>query len=201
MYLIYNGLTTGNPVFPYYNSIFRSPYFGTEDFKDRRWGPSGRREILLWPWYMIRYPEYRLSEIFCEYNLDLAVFYLLTAGLLAAVLFVLWKKGCSGVRAYGTELTMLLLYGVSMAAWTVTTGHIRYFMAGLVLAGVIAACLFLRLADSGRAVLLAAGLLLMIPFGKRASYGYEAVWKGREWALRDSTAMLIPCMSPFTTQI
>lgn len=34
---VYALLLTGNPVFPLYNSIFKSPYFPLEDFKDTRW--------------------------------------------------------------------------------------------------------------------------------------------------------------------
>ena len=76
VYLIYNGIAMKNPVYPYYNSLFHSPYFGETDFKDPRWGPSNIKEFLLWAYSMIRHPDYRLSEIPAKYNLDLALMYL-----------------------------------------------------------------------------------------------------------------------------
>ena len=80
VYLIYNGIAMKNPVYPYYNSLFHSPYFGETDFKDPRWGPSNIKEFLLWAYSMIRHPDYRLSEIPAKYNLDLALMYLGAAG-------------------------------------------------------------------------------------------------------------------------
>ena len=87
VYLVYNTVSTGKPGFPYYNTIFQSEYYPIENFKDRRWGPAGPGEVLCWPWYMIRYPDYRLSELPCAYNLDLAAGYLGMAGILAAGLY------------------------------------------------------------------------------------------------------------------
>lgn len=40
VYLIYNGIAMKNPVYPYYNSLFHSPYFGETDFKDRDGDPA-----------------------------------------------------------------------------------------------------------------------------------------------------------------
>ena len=182
VYLIYNGITMKNPVYPYYNTLFHSPYYFDADFKDRRWGPATAVEILLWPWYMIRYPDYRLSELPSRFNLDLAACYAAAAGLLlAAGVRKLRGRRCTCQR----ELLMLLLYVSSFAAWTVTTGHIRYFMAGLVLGGLLTACICLRLLYTGAAFPLVTGLLLLLPFGARAGYGFYDVWQGREWALRD----------------
>jgi 4-amino-4-deoxy-L-arabinose transferase-like glycosyltransferase len=35
--LIHNYILSGNPLFPFYNSIFKSPYFPQQDFADGRW--------------------------------------------------------------------------------------------------------------------------------------------------------------------
>ena len=180
IYLIYNGITTGNPVFPYYNTIFQSPYYFDADFKDQRWGPQGLRELLLWAYYMIRYPEYRLSEIYNPFNADLAVIYLAVLGTGAAVLAA-WAKRKK--LLYRTEGAMAAVFVCSFAAWAKTTGHIRYFMAGILLGGVLAACWYLRLMRRGRAAS-AAALLLAVPFAARVPNAVHAVWEGREWALR-----------------
>ena len=52
---------TGNPVFPYFNELFASPYYPRVDIKDGRWGPSSAVEALGWPLLSAFRPE-RLSE-------------------------------------------------------------------------------------------------------------------------------------------
>lgn len=180
IYLIYNGISTGNPVFPYYNTIFKSPYYFDADFKDQRWGPQGWRELLLWAYYMIRYPDYRLSEIYNPFNADLAVIYLAVLGTGAAVLAAWAKKK---TLLYRTEGAMAVVFVCSFLAWAKTTGHIRYFMAGILLGGILAACWYLRLMRRGRAAS-AAAILLAVPFLVRVPSAADAVLKGREWALR-----------------
>ena len=200
IYLFYNGLTTGNPVYPYYNAIFKSPYFPLYDFKDTRWGPSGLKELLLWPYYMVRWPEYRLSEVYSEYNLDLAVCFLAVLGLAAAAAVTVVRK--EKLRFY-REILLAAVCVSSLFFWTATTGHIRYFMAGLILFGILTACLYLRLTGGSHSCLAGSShsgrpgsgylhrvfCLLLIAvfgfsFGWRAGYGYTSVWNGREWSMR-----------------
>jgi hypothetical protein len=195
IYLVYNGLTMGNPVYPYYNTVFHSPYFADSDFKDMRWGPQNGMEILLWPYYMIRYPDYRLTEIPSLFNLDLAVFYLAAAAFLIAG--VMWfmksqrERKRTDCNPYGAELWLIALYGASFLAWAATTGHIRYFMGGLLLGGLVCGAMMLRcvqLIRASRGFRPAAVLvfgLFAVPFVLRAETGYRDVWNAREWALRD----------------
>ncbi len=160
VYLIYNGIAMKNPVYPYYNSVFHSPYFGKSDFKDLRWGPGNIKEYLLWGYSMIRYPDYRLSEIPAKNNLDLALMYLGAAG---AGLYWIWRwfgsraeqrEKSENLRKEGRdnplikkgtlEGTLFLLYVASFILWAATTGHSRYFMGGLLFAGMLCGCLALR---------------------------------------------------------
>lgn len=68
LYLVISYRITGNPVFPYLNHVFQSPYFSVEqspnDFSafNRRFGPKKFVEYMLWPFYMLRFPE-RTSDI------------------------------------------------------------------------------------------------------------------------------------------
>ncbi|MBD5475701.1 MAG: hypothetical protein HDR17_06945 [Lachnospiraceae bacterium] len=48
---------TGSPVFPYYNSIFKSPYFAENNWLDLRWGPNNLWQLLIWPIYIIFHPD------------------------------------------------------------------------------------------------------------------------------------------------
>lgn len=154
VYLIYNGIAMKNPVYPYYNSLFHSPYFGEADFKDPRWGPGNIKEYLLWAYSMIRHPDYRLSEIPAKNNLDLALMYLGAAG--AGICWIgSWfrSRTQSGESADKTrqaksgadlEGLLFLMYAASFILWAATTGHSRYFMGGLLFAGMLCGCLVLR---------------------------------------------------------
>ena len=39
-YLVYNFTQTNNPIFPYFNNFFNSPFFLLGYWKDERWGPK-----------------------------------------------------------------------------------------------------------------------------------------------------------------
>lgn len=56
-YVIYNIIQTGNPVYPYYNKIFKSKYFLEENWLDTRYGPQNIIQTLLWPIYIYKHPE------------------------------------------------------------------------------------------------------------------------------------------------
>ena len=84
---------------------------------------------------MIRHPDYRLSEIPAKYNLDLALMYLGAAG---AGLCWIWKRVSSRTG------TLFLLYAASFILWAATTGHSRYFMGGILFAGMLCGCLVLQ---------------------------------------------------------
>ena len=56
VYLIYNVIETGNPVFPFYNTIFSSKYFSIRNWLDTRFGPHKILEVLLYPIVALRNP-------------------------------------------------------------------------------------------------------------------------------------------------
>lgn len=63
IYLYIGYCMTGNPVFPYLNGIFQSPYFSVDaspnDYSgfNERFGPKTFLEFVLWPIYMWFFPE------------------------------------------------------------------------------------------------------------------------------------------------
>lgn len=48
---------TGSPVFPYYNSIFKSAYFVEDNWLDLRFGPNDFWQFLIWPVYILFHPD------------------------------------------------------------------------------------------------------------------------------------------------
>lgn len=67
LYLIISYKLTGNPIFPYLNGVFESPFFSVEkspnDFSgfSSKFGPVKIYEYLFWPYYMLKFPQ-RVSE-------------------------------------------------------------------------------------------------------------------------------------------
>ena len=61
-HMLYLWWTTGSPLFPHYNSIFRSPYFPAIDIRDGRFGPQSTLGAVTWPVVSAFHPE-RLSEL------------------------------------------------------------------------------------------------------------------------------------------
>jgi hypothetical protein len=54
--------TTGSPVFPHYNALFRSPLFPAFNIRDGRFGPRSIPEAIVWPLTSAVHAE-RLSEL------------------------------------------------------------------------------------------------------------------------------------------
>lgn len=136
MYLIFNYVCTGNPVFPYYNSIFKSVYFSANNFKDVRWGGTNLLEKIFWIVYAAFRPSYRQSEIFDFAPGTLIVGLVGTAiiTILLGINFLREKK-----TQVSTEYIILLSLAISSSIlWAVTTGYSRYFIFGKILWGILA---------------------------------------------------------------
>ena len=177
VYLIYNGVNTGNIVYPYYNELFQSPWFPDATFKDTRWGPSSAKEILLWPFYVMMYPDYRMSELPTWYVLDLA------AGYLAMILLTVqgFRKGW---RNYWREGLLLIVYVISVYAWAATIGHTRYFMLGSILNALLFGCWYIRMAAQANPVCRIAPAALLCLFAGQVFSSGQAVLHGEEWGFR-----------------
>lgn len=177
VYLIYNSVSTGNMVYPYYNEIFQSPWFPDSSFKDMRWGPSSVKETLLWPFYMILYPGYRMSELPTWYVLDLAAGYL-------AMLLLTVQGFRKGWKNYWREGLFLIVYVVSVYAWAATTGHTRYFMLGSILNALLFGCWYIRMVSQPKPALrIAPAALLLLFAGQVLSSGRDVLYGG-EWGFR-----------------
>lgn len=114
-YVIFNWICTGNPVFPYFNAIFKSSFFESVNWKDERFGGTTLIEKLLWIWSLAFDPEYRKGEIWDEWNGMLII------GLIGTTVFVIyniihevkWGGGkrtvlCAGVHCNGFRVNMVI---------------------------------------------------------------------------------------------
>ncbi len=126
IYLIHNWIQTGNPVYPYYNTVFGSPYFADMIFKDKRWGGQNWKEVILWPFIGIKRPDYRQSELPTPYTWGYA-----SAWLLLAVC-----RAGRFLKKTRDQAKLGYMAGVIIASsllWSASTGHVRYYMGGFIL--------------------------------------------------------------------
>jgi hypothetical protein len=103
---------TGNPIFPLYNGIFKSPFWPQGAAFDPRWGPHGFFEALVWPFIMFLHPE-RLSE-FPYYSGRLAL------GFIFAIVCLVIARRQPNIRG----LAFITLAAAIL--WSASSGYIRY---------------------------------------------------------------------------
>ncbi len=183
---IYAVRETGNPLFPFYNAFFKSPYFAEWNFKDGRWGPTSLKETLLWPIYRVFKPEYRQAEIPGSHT------FLYAVGLLC-LCWVIWevfnyikaKKSINKQR-----LVICILFATSALCWSVTTGYLRYFILGDIILGLMAydfmANVVVGIDKSGikkSAVICLASLVLVV-VATQSALSVKNNLKGVEWSWR-----------------
>lgn len=181
IYMIFNYVDTGNPVFPYFNSIFKSTYWGTDNFKDLRWGPSSVIETILWPIMSVANPDNRTSEIPVCYTSGLIA--LVAVGLIQLIVWAVRKiKHIQGPHYQGA---LLAVAWISMYFWAISTGHVRYYIFGYMIYGI----LFVQfVVDSIYTSKLRAVLALaLLPCVLGQPYAYiSSTLAGKEWSWRES---------------
>jgi hypothetical protein len=123
--LVHNYIITGNPVFPFYNHLLRSPYFPPVDFVDGRWN----RPLQFGSLFEMTFHGRRYAENI-DYSLGLSYFVFLP---LIPLAFVFAQRG---QRRIISVLALVTLLGV-IAQFKLSIPYLRYF-AGLLLP---AACL------------------------------------------------------------
>ncbi len=120
-FALYGLIFTGNPVFPFFNAVFQSPYAVFENIKDIRWGPTGFLEALVWPFIVI-FDTSRFGEIIgysTFSNGRLAIGCIVCA----VSIFVYKRAGLLQKR-----LPMALCILVCTLLWSASTGYVRYGM-------------------------------------------------------------------------
>lgn len=141
---IYAFMATGNPVFPFFNKVFHSPYYPPVNFTDSRW--------LQPPPYDLFYRETFHTERFGEFSNG--AFGFQTVTLLAAsgmaALIVSWRA----LLAIG--LGLLYIFAISAGST-----YARYLYPGMPLLALGMACLLSGEARGGAAKSLSAGIRML----------------------------------------
>ncbi len=177
IYTIYNFTCTGNPIFPYMNSIFKSRYFHASNFRDVRWGPTDIKETCLWIFYHVLFPKYRQSEIPNLYTLGILVGLIVLQ--MCAIICV--KKVIKKEKIdFPIEIYAVFIF--SSFLWSITTGHSRYFIMGDILLLII---LFTSIVRFLNIKLIKYGFPIILCFMVLFScMEIKDIFNGREWATR-----------------
>ena len=129
---------TGSPVFPYYNTIFKSEYFMQENWVDDRYGPKNILEFLLWPFYIIKRPRNAYETA----NTDL-MFAIGYAIIIIGIIYeVVYKKLIKKQQINKKYLTFYILLMYLYLVWAqFIIGYTRY--AGIIPIFASIACIYI----------------------------------------------------------
>lgn len=182
VYLLYNFVCTGNPVFPYYNSIFKSAFYPFVNFKDSRWGGTTLFEKMFWICYAAFRPGYRQ----CEISDGFFPIVLITGitGMAVTCFYILFYKFWCRRDIQDSFLFLLLkITAVSTILWAFTTGYSRYFIFGRILWGIMAFYSVVKLAGRfpmcGRFAAYAVSAMAVFCLGCNVK---EAFYNGMNWS-------------------
>jgi len=164
---------TGNPIFPLYNNIFRSPYWALSPVGDVRWGPKSLWEAVLWSVLVFFQPE-RGSEIGVYTGR-------LSLGFVVALACLVLLRRDKELRA----LAFMLLVGALL--WSFGSGYTRYALFSEALAGLVVvrlcAYLWTRNVSSVRAALRVVCCVLAILLVVQCAAAIHYV-RFYEWSMR-----------------
>ena len=163
---------TGNPVFPYYNTVFGSPLWGDYDVRDTRFGAHGVADALTYPWLMAEGTRRVLDVPMRDLRWLVLAVLLALAAVVAGALFL--RGGRRRETGGGAEarLAFWVFTLVGGALWLFQFGIARYAVTNELLTGtafVLALGALLRRAVVAGAVALALAAA-MAPFNEGHFY-------------------------------
>lgn len=168
---------TGNPSFPFYNKIFKSPYMAATNYEDAGRGPKTFWETLVWPVWVAFWPE-RLSEMS---GLGAAYTGRISIGYVVVILGLFSKL-------VGRELKTLCLISLAGSVlWSMTTGNGRYGIylevTGAIVALSLLSSLYASAQESGKARPRQTATLIML-FGGLLTFqsvvAYHHIYKNNQ---------------------
>ena len=166
-----NLLQTGNPVFPFYNKIFKSGYYVSQNFsQNSMFGGRNIMERVFWGVLSINNPT-RLGEGHDLYNdFKINIYFILI------IVVFLWswrKRNKKLLKLSGFYLGIYLF-------WAIVFGYLRYGMVLELLGGLILIVWFSEINFRNRNLIIIPIVLLMIYTGKNVvlkSLKYEVSWR------------------------
>jgi hypothetical protein len=126
-FFIFMFMETGNPVFPFYNQVFRSPYWIPDSVPASPIGPKSILQTLLWPLWVYVFPEHG-SEFMGG---TLPYTGRITFAFIFAIASLLTPRFSPSVKVLG------LVTVASIFLWSASSGNLRYGIFAEVLGGIV----------------------------------------------------------------
>jgi hypothetical protein len=128
-----------NPIFPYANSIFRSPDYPLQAWKDARFLPTSGWDIFRYPiyWLFGGSPTQVLPSPAAETDPKDARFALALAGAPVAIAVALFRRPRGSPLLARPETGLLLACAIDYLVWLFTFGVLRYLMPVEILCGAV----------------------------------------------------------------
>lgn len=120
----------GNPIFPYFNNIFKSPFANLSNFADKRFVPKEIWEYFLWP-LAFSINSLRVSEI-KFYDVRFAILYILALLWLLSTIYSFFfiNKTVYNNTLFDKKLGnfLLIFFLASFIPWMVQSSYYRYII-------------------------------------------------------------------------
>ncbi len=186
IYMVFNTVCTKNPVFPYYNSFFESPYFWITNWNDGQFGGINSFERFFWIFNAIFNTGYRLSEIPDKYT------YIYIIGLIGILFFAIncLKNKFEAFNKKRIILLLLIIFSSSLL-WSFTTGIARYYIPGMIYISFMSVFLIYWLIQKKSLIYNAISVILIGIFLLTSFLQIKDVMGGREWSWRSVTPQLL----------
>lgn len=134
IYMLYNLQETGNPLFPFFNSIFRSPLYPPENFKDGRWGHRSASEFFIY--HIVTLLDKSRNNEWSLYSYRLLFGYFICIG--AIITWLIQRRKAGSGNNYFKQLVFLAMLAVGFDyACLITTGYYRYGAIVEIMYGII----------------------------------------------------------------
>jgi hypothetical protein len=112
----------GNPLLPYMNQMFRSPFVEPLPFTDTRFFPHGIAMALAYPFYWATQPRALASEL----PVRDARFAIAMIALAAVVVRALWRRGAASPSNNRAATMLTVFFAVTFVLWEAQFSVLRY---------------------------------------------------------------------------
>lgn len=158
LYMLYNFLETGNPLYPLFNKVFRSALYPVSNMVDNRWTPKNLKETLFF--HIITMLDHKRSNEWSLYSYRLLFGSFISVSCILFYLFNLIKKR---KNLFFQQIALLALITILLDyACTISTGYYRYGIIIEVSYGLIIASLVMYLRKNIITVLLAIAIAFQL---------------------------------------
>jgi len=164
---------SGNPLFPYFNDIFKSPLILADNYRDLNFRPKDIVEYLMFP-FLFSSDSHHVSESSFR-DLRVAALYVL---LPIAAVFMLGKPVRDDIVDVRKAKLLFVFAAVSYFAWSAVFGIYRYLIPLEMIAPVLIACVAALLPMPGRRFALFAAVVVSLQLFVRVDLSDRQSWRG-----------------------